>query len=71
MARTRLTASRATGGIATRKSISAKLKPGMGELPHNLQVAKAATGGAVPPQVQEMARSYLDVHPDPLKNEVS
>ncbi|KAG1797360.1 uncharacterized protein HD556DRAFT_1440919 [Suillus plorans] len=69
MARTRMTAPRATGGLAPRKVVSAKVKPGMEELPHNLQAAKAATGGAVPPQVQEMARSYLDVHPEPSQNE--
>lgn len=79
MPRTKMTAPRATGGLAPRKGFPAKIsllvrRPETENLPHgSLQVAKAATGGAVPPQVQEMARSYsvAVVQPELFRNEVS
>ncbi|KAG1903369.1 uncharacterized protein F5891DRAFT_1185510 [Suillus fuscotomentosus] len=77
MPRTKMTAPRATGGLAPHKGFPAKIsllvrRPETENLPHgSLQVAKAATGGAVPPQVQEMARSYsvAVVQPELFRNE--
>ncbi|KAG2059888.1 hypothetical protein BDR06DRAFT_967452 [Suillus hirtellus] len=60
---TKMMAPRATGRLAPHKGFPAKIsplvwQPGMENLPHgSLQVVKAATGGAVPPQVQEMLSS--------------